>query len=74
MPGPESRVRLANKTGRIDMRYTYAGYNVQTGLDETFDLLCVEYKAPKWKESPRVWARAKIQRHRVYVMIQRHRA
>ena len=43
------------------MRYTYAGYNVQTGLDETFDLLCVEYKAPKWKESPRVWARAKIQ-------------
>ena len=39
MPRPESRVRLANKTGRIDMRYTYTGYNVQTGLDETFDLL-----------------------------------
>jgi hypothetical protein len=38
MPRPESRVRLANKTGRIDMRY-YTGYNVQTGLDETFDLL-----------------------------------
>jgi hypothetical protein len=30
--GPESRVRLANKTGGIDMRYTYTGYNTERDI------------------------------------------
>src|SRR5467141_3753819 len=52
MPGPESQVKLRNKTGRIDMRYTYTRQNVQTGQDEIFDPICIEYKSPKWEESP----------------------
>jgi len=43
------------------MRYSYTRQNVQTGQDDIFNPICIEYKSPKWEESPHVWRRAKTQ-------------